>query len=149
MYCIIVYNIHETMQLMIHNKCKKRISFMTFFLLLIFYYNNLKFGKFVRSQFFSSQNQSNHMLGKQGEGSQIQNFISMVVNIFQNLICIKGNKNLKRFTSLMAEIIIVIKKYNNTKSLLFVPNILYICIVCISQQWLKEHKLYPRWYNIE
>ena len=69
---------------------------MTFFLLLIFYYNNLKFGKFVRSQFFSSQNQSNHMLGKQGEGSQIQNFISMIVNIFQNLICIKGNKNLKR-----------------------------------------------------
>lgn len=45
----------------------------------------LELGKLVSFQLLSSQDESHDVLGKQGEGTKIENVITVLINEFQNL----------------------------------------------------------------
>ena len=45
----------------------------------------LELGELVRFQLFSSQDESHNVLGKQGEGTKIEDVITVLIYEFQNL----------------------------------------------------------------
>lgn len=47
---------------------------------------DLKFGEFVGFELIPAQNQTDDVLGKQSERSEIQHFVAVLIDKFQNLL---------------------------------------------------------------
>ena len=54
-------------------------------LLLVLEMAYLELGKLVRFQLFSGEDKSHDVLGKQGEGTKIEDVVTVLINKFQNL----------------------------------------------------------------